>query len=402
MLAIEWTVKDPVLQFTVLLTAALVVQFIMKQLHLPSLIGLLLIGMIMGPDGLHILPREPVVDLMGTIGLIYVMFIAGLEIDIDIFRNNKQETISLGLFSFLFPLIPAVIAALAMGWGWAAAVLLGSVISSHTLLTYPMVKRMGLLHRRSVVAATGGTLLTDTLALVLLAVVLQINSGVSGVPLQAFGPLLLLTLVTLLSLILIPRAGHWMVLSGATQAEKALFVLVVLMILASIMELIGTEKILGAFLAGICLNKTLSQREVLREHIEFVGHMLFIPFFFVSTGMLLNISVFTKKWEMWALAGLLLGMVTIGKSAAALAVGKLFGQGWRDQLLIIGLTLPQAAATLAVTISAHSAGIFDDIVIDAVIVLIFVTCLAGAFLTQWAGIELSEWIKETEHKSSDQ
>ena len=401
MFAIEWTVKDPALQFTVLLTAAFVVQFIMKQLHLPSLIGLLLIGMIMGPDGLHILPREPVVDLMGSIGLIYVMFIAGLEIDVDIFQNNKQETISLGLFSFLFPLIPAVIAALVMGWEWAAAVLLGSVISSHTLLTYPIVEQMGLLHRRSVVAATGGTLLTDTLALVLLAVVIQTHSGVSGVPLHAFGPLLLLALITLLSLILIPRASRWMVLSRATQAEKALFVLVVLMILASIMELIGTEKILGAFLAGICLNKTLSQREVLREHIEFVGYMLFIPFFFVSTGMLLNISVFAEKREMWSLAGLLLGLVIFGKSAAALAVGKLFGYSGQDQLLILGLTLPQAAATLAVTITAHSAGIFDDIVIDAVIVLIFITSLAGAFLTQRAGTELSERIQENGHKSSD-
>ena len=401
-MAIEWPIKDPVLQFTVLLAAVLVFQFIMKRLHLPSLIGLLIMGMVLGPGGFHLLPREPVVDLMGSIGLIYVMFIAGLEIDTEIVRSHKRETLSLGLCSFAFPLILAAGAALILGWDWPAALLLGALISSHTLLSYPMVQRLGLLQRRSVVAATGGTLLTDTLALVLLVFVIQLRPGGSAEPLEAFGPLALLVFIVLISLILVPRASRWMLRTRLTQAEKALYVLVVLMVLASAMELIGTEKILGAFLAGVCLNQVLSQQEVLREHVEFVGKMLFIPFFFVSTGMLLELSVFTEQWQMWTLAGLLLGMVILGKTSAAWIVGKWFGYGPRDRVLIAGMTLPQAAATLAVTISAHNAGIFDDIVIDAVVVLIFITCLVGPLLTQWAGTGLSKKKQQAETKSEQQ
>lgn len=401
-MAIEWPIKDPVLQFTFLLVAVLVFQFIMKPLHLPKLIGLLIMGMVLGPGGFHLMPREPVVDLMGSIGLVYVMFIAGVEIDTEIFRTHKRETISLGLFSFAFPLIPAAGAALLLGWGWPAALLLGALISSHTLLSYPMVQRLGLLQRRSVVAATGGTLLTDTMALVLLAFVIQLRPGGSAGLMEALGPLALLVVIVIISLTLVPRVSRWVLRNSMTQAEKALYVLVVLMVLASAMELIGTEKILGAFLAGVCLNQVLSRRDVLREHVEFVGKMLFIPFFFVSTGMLLQLSVFTEQWRMWALAGLLLGLVILGKTSAAWTVGKWFDYDLRDRMLITGLTLPQAAATLAVTMSAHNAGVFDDIVIDAVVVLIFFTCLMGPLLTQWAGTGLLKEMGQAETPAEPQ
>ena len=276
-----------------------------------------------------------------------------------------------------------------MGWGWAGALLLGTVISSHTLLAYPVVEKLGLVRRRSVVAAIGGTLITDTLALVLLAVVIQIRAAEAAThPLESLIPLGLLVVVVGASLAVIPRLSRRMMSLDISQAQKALYVLAVLLVLASVTELIGTEKILGAFLAGICLNPVMSRREVLREHVGFVGRMLFIPFFFVSTGTLLEFSVFTESVRVWVTAAMLLVMVALGKASATWAVGSWFQYPWRDRLLLFSLTIPQAAATLAVTITARDAGVFDDIVVDAVIVLIFITCLVGPLLTQRVGLEM--------------
>ena len=382
-------ISDPILQFTILLAVALVVQFTVERIHLPGLIGLLVIGMVLGPGGVGFLPREPMLDLLGSIGLIYVMFMAGLEIDFTTLRTHPRETVMFGVGSFLFSLIPAMIVASSMGWGLAGSLLLGTLISSHTLLAYPIVEKLGLLHRRSVVAAVGGTLITDTLALVLLAVVIQFHAvDAAALRLESFLPLILLVVVVGFSVLVIPRLSRWVMRSRASRAQKALYVLVVLLTLASVTELIGTEEILGAFLAGVCLNGALSRRDVLREHVEFVGRMLFIPFFFISTGTLLEISVFTESARVWVMAGLLFGMVILGKASASMAVGKRFGYSLSDRVLLFGLTLPQAAATLAVTITARDAGIFDDIVVDAVIVLIFITCLAGPLLVQRAGLRI--------------
>ncbi len=383
-------VTDPVLQFTLLLAVSLIMQLTVERLHLPGLIGLLLIGMLLGPGGANVLPREPLLDMLGSIGLVYVMFMAGTEIDFSTLKTHPRETVLFGVGSFLFSLLPAMGAALLMGWGWAAALLLGTVISSHTLLAYPVVKKLGLVRRRSVVAAIGGTLITDTLALLLLAVVIQVGSAETAAhPLESLIPLGLLVVVVGASLAVIPRVSRWMMSRDISPAQKALYVLVVLLVLASITELIGTERILGAFLAGLCLNPMMTRRSVLREHVGFVGRMLFIPFFFVSTGTLLEISVFTESVRIWIIAAMLLGMVALGKASATWVVGARFRYPRRDRLLLFSLTVPQAAATLAVTITARDAGVFDDIVVDAVIVLIFVTCLVGPLLTQHVGLALS-------------
>ncbi len=283
-------ITDPVLQFSILVAAALVAQLTVERMHLPRLVGLLVLGMLLGPDGGGVMTRAPMVEFLGDIGLIYVMFMAGLEIDLDTVRAHKREPVTLGALSFGLCLAPAVATALLLGWTWPSALMLGALISSHTLLAYRIVEQQGLLHRRAVVAAVGGTLLTDTLALVVLAVVIQ-NVGDERNLLQKLGPLLWLLVVVVVSLWLVPRASRRMLEVKVSPAEQALYVLGVPLGLAVLTRLIGTEDILGAFLAGLCLNRVLEHRDVLREHVTFVGNMLFIPFFFVSTGMLLEIQV---------------------------------------------------------------------------------------------------------------
>lgn len=377
-------ITDPILQFTTLVAIALVVQLTFERLHLPGLIGLLVAGMLLGPGGVALLPRAEVMELLGAVGLVYLMFNAGLEIDLDVFDTRRRETVTFGLLAFTLSLVPAVAAAaLLLGYGWRAALLLGTLLSSHTLIAYPIVQRLGLLHRPAVIATIGGTLITDTLALAALAIVLQ--SGQGGA-LAVATPLVLLGIVAGASLWLVPKVARLLLDSQRVRrAEKALFVLAVLLLLAAVAELIETHEILGAFLAGLCLNRVLKRREELQEHMEFLGRMLFIPFFFIETGMRLKLEVFTGSWRFWMMAGLLLALVILGKSSASWLAGWYFGYRRSERLVMIGLTVPQAAATLAVTVTAREAGLFTTEMVDAVIVLIFVTCLGGPLLTRYAG-----------------
>jgi Kef-type K+ transport system membrane component KefB len=386
----ETHLVDPVLQFTVLVVAALAVQLTVERVHLPGLIGLLLLGMVLGPAGAGVLADGPVVPVLGEIGLIYVMFIAGLEIDLRLVREHRRTVVTFGLLAFAFAAVPTAVGARILGLDLAAAALVGALVSSHTLLAYPILMRYGLLRRLPVVVAVGGTLITDTLALVALAVALGVHRADAGalgwmLPLAAF------CLLAACAMLVVPWLSRRLFgREDVTQAEKALFVLAVLMTLATAAGLTGTDEILGAFLAGVALNRVLEARDSLREHVEFVGRMLFIPFFFVWTGTLLDFSVLAGGTAVWVIAGALLGAVLVGKLAAAWIIGALFGFSGSERSLMAALTIPQAAATLAVTITARDAGLFDNVMVDAVIILILITCIAGPVLTAHIGRRVAE------------
>lgn len=388
---LELPTTDVVLQLTIVVTAALIVQVTMERSRIPGIIGLLVLGMVVGPGGLAVLPDEPVVELLGSIGLLYIMFLAGLEIDLDVVRNHKAEAFGFGLLAFVLSLMPAVGLGLIMGLSWAGAVLIGAALSSHTLVSYPIVERLGLVHHRPVVSTIGGTLLTDTLALVLLAIVIQQPAQGEGGAWGWLTPLLLLAALAAICLTVVPPVARQLFEEGrATLAEKALFLLAILLVVSVTADVIGTEDILGAFIAGIALNRVIRARRELREHLEFAGRLLFIPFFFVETGMRLELAVLTGRLETWALAGLLLCVVTFGKSAAAWLAGSLFGYTARDRLAMASLALPQAAATLAVVVTGSEMGLLDEAVVDAIIVLIFVTCLLGPLGTRFAGRRIAD------------
>jgi Kef-type K+ transport system membrane component KefB len=383
----EVPVADTVVQLTILLSAVLLVQLTLERLHVPAVVGLLLFGMLSGPGVLGVLPDEPVVDLLGSVGLVYIMFIAGIEIDLDVVKAHRREAASFGLLAFVLSLVPAVAVGHAMGYGWAGALLLGAALSSHTLLAYPIVERLGLLGARPIVATIGGTLLTDTLALVLLVVVMQ-QAAAGDAALGGFAPLLLLAVLVAGALVTVPRLARYFLdrFEATRRSEKALFVLVVLLLLATAADGIGTEDILGAFLAGVCLNRPLKSHPDLHEHVQFVGRMLFIPIFFVHTGMRLELEVLTGgRSEIWSLALLMLGAIVLGKGAAAWVAGALFGYRPAARLTMAALALPQAAATLAVAITAREADLIDRQATEAIIIVIFLSCLAGPLAARAAG-----------------
>ena len=388
MFDISLPLEDAILQFTLVLLVVLAVQRAFHRVPLPGLVGLLVFGMLIGPGGAQILPEDPVVDLLGSIGLLFIMFIAGLEIDLDIVRRHKRESAVFGALCLVLTFLPVLGLGLLLGLAWPGAMLLAAALASHTLISYPIIQRMGLIHRRPIVAAVGGTLLTDTAALVVLVVVLQLSGAEDGA-LGWAGPLVLLALLAVVALLGLPRLARVVFDEReASLAENALFAVAALMTLAALAELIGAKDILGAFIAGIALNRTLAQRQVLRDHVAFAGRMLFIPFFFVHTGMMLELAVFGSVAP-WAMAGLLVVAIFVGKGGAAWITGGSFGFGWTDRWAMTGMTIPQAAATLAVSTTAEAAGLIDAIVLDAVIVVIFVTCLAGALITRTAALRLA-------------
>jgi Kef-type K+ transport system membrane component KefB len=370
----------------VLIAIALVVQLLFERVHVPGLVGLLAAGMLIGPDGYGVLPEGTVIELLGDIGLLYIMFLAGLEMDLRVVKQHKRESAAMGLLTFALPMVIVLVSGVALGFSWSGALLLGAALSSHTLVAYPMLEKMRLLSRRPVVATVGGTLLTDTLALVLLVVIVRRAEDEAAGVLGWTGPILLLAVLVAVSLLALPRLSRVYIEKVATeQAHGALFALVVLMLLSAAAKLIETEEILGAFLAGVCLNSVIQHRPVLSEHIQFVGRMLFIPFFFIATGMRLDLQVFTESAGAWSLAAVLFAGVVVGKGAAAWIAGRVFSYTRMWRTMVFGLTIPQAAATLAVVVIGYEADLFDALTVDAVIIVIFLTCTAGPLIARFTG-----------------
>jgi Kef-type K+ transport system membrane component KefB len=375
----EFPIEDVITQFTIVVLAALLVQLLFERTRIPGIIGLLLLGMAIGPGGAALLPTEPVVELFGSLGLLYIMFLAGAEIDLDHVRSHKREAISFGFLAFVLSFVPAIGVALLFGLDWPGALLIGAALSSHTLVAYPMISRMGLASRPAIVTATGGTLLTDTAALLVLVLVIQTatGDGLWGVA-TTFG---LLALLAAGGLILVPRLARTVLSSShTTMPERALFLVAVLLVLALAAEYTGGEDILGAFLAGVCLNRALHSRKELHENLQFVGHMLFVPFFFVETGMRLELDALAAA-ETWWMALALAALVFVSKSAAAWLVSGRYGYGSDGRLAVASLSFPQAAATLAVVYLGLELDLVDAVTVDAVIVVIFITCLVGPMLT---------------------
>jgi Kef-type K+ transport system membrane component KefB len=322
------------------------------------------------------------VELFGTVGLLYIMFMAGLEVDLDTVREHKREAAGFGALALALSFAAALAAGFLLGLEAAGALLLAAALASHTLVSYPMIAARGLVRRRAVVAGIGGTLVTDTAALVVLVVVLGQATGDGG--LAPLAPIGWLAGLAAAALLLVPRLAR-RVLSAEdhTPAERALFALAVLLLLAALAEAAGTEDILGAFIAGLCLNRALHRRPEVRDHVAFVGRMVFIPVFFVDTGMRLELAAFAET-STWLAAGTLTGVVLGSKLAAAWIAGALFGYDRASRFLIFGMTIPQAAATLAVMTTAERAGLIDATTVDAVIVTIFATCLLGVLVTRAA------------------
>jgi Kef-type K+ transport system membrane component KefB len=359
---------------------------------MPAVVGLLLAGVALGPSGLHALPKsDPVADFFAEVGKRLLMFFAGLEIDLSQFRRTARRSLAFGLLTFSIPQVIGTAIGVLAGYGWLAAVLIGSLMASHTLLGFPIVQRMKLVTDESVAVTIGGTILTDLMSLLVLAVCLPIHtSGFSaGVFVLQIVEMVVYVLVVFFGL---SALGRWALKRLGDSKDKQLVLILLIIAVAGFgAEAINLEAIIGAFLAGLAINQAVSHGEAKKE-LEFLGNTLFIPMFFVTIGFLIDIQVFLQT--LITRIGLVVGIVgglIVAKYLAAYLTQRVFRYSYTQRQLIWSLSLPQVAATLATAIVAYqtknAAGVrlIDEPVINTVLVLVVVTSLLGPVLTEYYG-----------------
>jgi Kef-type K+ transport system membrane component KefB len=371
-------IRDPVLIFAIVLVLFLASPIVMGRVKLPGMIGLLLAGAILGPQALGVLARDASFILLGAVGLIYIMFTAALEIDLTVFRKYGVQGVVFGVLTFSIPQgVGTVMAHYVLGFEWLPAVLLASMFASHTLLAYPIVSRQGLASNQAVTTALGGTMITDTAALLVLAVIAGMASGEVD---EAFWWRLGVSLTVFVSAILLglPRLGRWFFRRMAGDgAAEFVFVLTSVFLCAALSHAAGLEPIVGAFLAGLALNRLIPHSSPLMNRLTFTGDAIFIPFFLLSVGMLLDARVLFGGFRTWFVA---IGMTVtvIGtKWLAAQAARFVFRFRKEEGTVMFGLSVVQAAATLAAVMVGHRLELFDDAVVNGTIVMILVTCVLG-------------------------
>ncbi|MRT16086.1 cation:proton antiporter [Vitellibacter sp. q18] len=375
--------KSPILIFSLILFIILLAPTLLQRLRVPGIIGLIISGIIIGPAGFNLLEKSLFVDVFSTIGLLYIMFIAGLELDLNEFLATRKKSMLFGFFTFFIPLaIGFPICQYVLHFDFNASLLTASMFATHTLVTYPIVSKLGLSKNRAVAITVGGTILTDTAVLLLLAVILGSNQG--GLS-QAFWIKLLISLA-LFSVCMfwfIPKVAAWFFKKLESEKHSHyIFVLAVIFFSAFLAEIAGLEAIIGAFAAGLALNKLIPHSSALMNRIAFIGNSLFIPFFLISVGMLVDLRVILNGPMALLIAAVLTLVAITGKWIAAWATQTTLKYTKQERNLIFGLSSSHAAATLAVILVGYKAGILDANILNGTVVLILVTCLVATVVTE--------------------
>ena len=379
----------PVLEFLVLFSVILLGPIILSRFGLPGLIGLILGGFAIGAHGLDLIHAgNQTVPELGQLGLLYLMFVAGLELDMHVLKEYRRAAVGLGLLAFAIPGTAGFCVGWALGWSMPARFLLGAMVASHTLIVYPRLRDAGLSDNPAVATAVGATVLTDTLALIVLALVSgsQTGSGSTTRILLEIGAGF--AVLTIGGLILLPRLvdGAFRVW-GSDPVARYLVIIVALLVMALTAQLFGIEGIVGAFFAGLALNRLVPNEGPSMERVEFFGAAVFVPVFLVSIGLILDPSVMFTG-EALKLAAYICSAALGGKAIACWLAGSWLRFDWPQRFAMYVLTVPQAAATLAVTLIGYEIGLFGTTTVNAVLVLILVSIVLSALLTE----RVIEWM----------
>ncbi len=380
------SISNPVTLFTLIISIILFVPFISKKLRIPSIFGLILAGIIIGPNATGLLTNNQGISVFAAVGLLYLMFLAGLEINFNSFRQNRNKSLFFGAATFFIPmLIGFFILHYLLRFTFLPALLVSSMFSTHTLISYPIVSRLSLTRRETVVITIGGTIITDTAVLLLLTIITKSYEGkLNGIFwLELIALLIVFVFVVLWGL---PRVARWYFNTFQSDStQEYVFVLVALFCSATLAKLAGIEPIVGAFLSGLALNRVIPHHSPLMNRIEFIGKSIFIPFFLISVGMLINLKILFTGFETIFIALVLISVALVGKYLAAFFTQLVFRYSRADRNLIFGLSSSHAAATIAVILVGFQIGIIDEKVLNGTILLILVTCMISAFVTENAG-----------------
>lgn len=382
-------VTDPVLIFAIVLLAIMAIPVLFRKTNIPSIVGMIVFGIIVGPHAFHILHESQVMELFGKVGLLYIMFLAGLEIEFIEFRKNSRTSIFFGLLSFLIPYGLGYGASVYfLGFDFVAASLVGILLSSNTLIAFPLASSLGLAKTPAVTTAVSGTVIADTLVLVFLAFLTTMLNGEGEGGFISF--IISFSIFSFAVFFLLPKLSAWffrhITLDGTTQY---LFVFTMLFVSAFTAELAGAEPIIGAFFAGLALNRLIPHSSTLMNRIDFVGNSLFIPFFLISVGMLIRLDIFLSGYMLLIYAVALLVLGIGGKWIAAYVTKLIFKITNNEMQTIFGLTSARAAATLAVVLVGMRYGVISEDIFNATIILIMVSSLFSSWHTQRYGKRLA-------------
>ena len=382
-------IDDPVAVFLLILAIMLVAPLLFEKLNLPGIVGLILAGVVVGPEGLGLLERDENIILLGTVGLLFLMFMAGLETSLDDFKENGDKAVIFGLATFIAPMILGTAAMMALGYGFLAAVLVASCFASHTLLALPVLNKLGIMRVPAVNITLGGTLITNVVALLVLAVVVKADSGDLTLGFWLF-LIPALTIYTFATLWGVPIIGRWFFRKfGHDESAEFIFVLATLFIISYVASLIEIEPIIGAFLAGIALTPLIPQLSPLMNRIQFIGNTLFVPFFLISVGMLIDPLILIREPKSLLIAAVMIIAELVSKFVAAWVTGKWLGYKFPSVMVMFGLTIAQAASTLAAATVAYEIELIDRTTVNGIVALILFTCIVSPLITEKWGKDIN-------------
>lgn len=385
--------EDPILKFLLILVIILAAPLILNKLKIPYLLGLIIAGAVIGPHGLNLVLRDSSIILSGTAGLLYIMFLSGLDMDMSDFRRNSWRSLVFGLYTFCVPLGLGILAGYyVMGFPLYSSILLAGLFASQTLVAYPIVSKLGIARDKAVTIAVGGTVITDTLALLLLTVIVGMATGnVDDMFWWRLGASVLLCIVIIV--FLFPLLAHWFFKQVSDSVSQYIFVLAMVFLGAFFAQLAGLEPIIGAFLSGMALNRLIPRTSPLMNRVEFVGNAIFIPFFLLSVGMLIDYRAFFTSFETIKVGAVMIVVATAAKFIAAWLTQKTFRMSVDQRRVIFGLSNAQAAATLAAVLVGYNVilgttpdgepiRLLNESVLNGTILMILVTCTMASFSAQ--------------------
>lgn len=399
-LIFELPLRNPVIIFSLVLFIILFAPILFNKIKVPHIIGLILAGIVIGPYGLNLLLRDSSIVLFGTVGLLYIMFTAGLEIDLEEFKKNRVKSLVFGIYTFIVPITIGTVAAYyLLDFELPAAVLLASMFASHTLLAYPITSRYGINRIRAVTLTIGGTIITDVLSLLVLAAIVGMYKGDIS---SAFWIRLAVSSIIFAAIVFLvfPLIARWFFKKFDDNISQYIFVLAIVFLGSFLAEVAGLEAIIGAFLSGLAINRFIPHSSPLMNRIDFVGNALFIPFFLIGVGMLVDFSVLFKGLGALKVASVMIVMAVVGKYIAAWFTQKSFKLSADERQMIFGLSNARVGATLAVVLVGYNvilgetpAGdpirLLNEDVLNGTIIMILVTCTISSLTVEKASKKIA-------------
>ena len=396
-------ITDPTLIFFVVLLMILLSPIIMGRLRIPHIIGMVLAGVLVGKYGLNILGRDASFELFGRVGLFYIMFLAGLEMDMEGLKKNRNRVMVFGMLTFLIPFAMTYFMGVSLlGYLPLASLLLAAIMASNTLIAYPIVGRYGLTRHTSSTLSVGSSMMALFMALIVMASIVNSFHGNGGI---VFWLLFILKFVAYCVglIMVIPRVTRWFLRRYSDAVMQFIFILAVVFLSAALSDAVGLEGIFGAFMSGLILNRFVPKVSPLMNRIEFTGNALFIPYFLIGVGMLINVRLlFAGSKILWVVFCIVF-FGTLGKAVAAYLAARIFRMSWLAGHMMFGLTSAHAAGAIAMVMVgrrlevAPGQYLFGDEVLNGIVIMILFTCVISTVITERAAQRLRLQEKEDQN-----